>query len=127
MRWPVTPSGWLQCQWCGGLRYLGTSGVRDHVRTWITAERALYADVKYDEDQKNHLRLRMFMAEEGLAPTWLDFIGNYLKRAEMFGLDTPQGRQAMGKTIVTMLHCLETAVEIHGPMPEPGYPSGEIV
>lgn len=124
-RWPISPDGWRQCQWCGGLRWFAAPTARDHVQCWIIAERALYADVKYAEDAANHLRLRTVMANEGLAPTWLDFIGNYLRRAELFGLDTPQGRQAMGKATVTMLHCLETAVDVFGPMPNPGYPSGD--
>jgi hypothetical protein len=66
------------------------------------------------------------MRTDGLAGPWIDFIGNYLRRAELLGLDTMKGRQALGKYIVTMMHCLETAIEVYGPMPRAGYPSGEI-
>lgn len=124
LRWPVTPSGWVQCQWCGGLRYLGVSTVRDHVRTWIIAERALYADAKWSPPE-NSAAHNAAVREQG--PTkWSDWAGNYIKRATMFGLDSPQGRQALGKAVVTLIHVLETAVELYGPMPEPGYPSGEV-
>ena len=96
------------------------------LRKWIMQERSKYADVKYDEDGANRKRLQNAMRTEGLGGLWLSHIGGYLDRAQTFGLDTEKGRQAMGKAIVTMMHCLETAIEIHGPMPEPGKPSGEI-
>jgi len=99
---------------------------RFRVARWVAQERAEYADVKFAADGDNRAELVAAMRSEGLAPTWIGFILNYLKRAELFGLDTLQGRQALGKALVTVTHCLETAVEIHGPMPRPGVPSGEI-
>lgn len=51
---------------------------------------------------------------------------NYYGRALIFNVTTELGRQAVGKTIATLMHLLETAVEEHGPMPLPGVPSGEI-
>lgn len=107
-------------------------GARRHVRTWIDHERALYADTKYAEDTIGRERL---IADTATHPrmngpdggTWITFITNYLGRARQFGMDTPQGRQALGKLIVTLMHCLETAVMVHGPMPEAGHPSGEVV
>lgn len=98
--------------------------LRNDLLNWIKAERENYADQKWSGE--NRERLVKAMEDEGFGDIWRDFILNYLKRAELFGLDTLQGRQAMGKAIVTMLHCLETAIEIYGTMPQPGFPSGEI-
>lgn len=104
---------------------------REHVRAWIDYERQAHADVKYGEDTP----IRKTLIEDVKENPHLEdadqgfelFIGNYLARAKTFGLSIPQGRQAMGKLIVTLLHALETSVELHGPMPKPGVPSGEVV
>lgn len=101
-----------------------TPTTRGELLAWIAAERALYADIKFSDE--NRAFLVDAMRQEKLGPIWMGFIGNYLKRAELFGLDTLQGRQALGKTIVTLLHCLETAIDEFGPMPTPGVSSGEI-
>lgn len=98
---------------------------RQHVAAWVLDERTRYADVKYAEDGDNRAALIKAM-EDGDWERWTNFLGNYIKRAELFGLDTLSGRQALGKAIVTGLHFLETAVQVHGPMPRPGKPSGEV-
>lgn len=95
---------------------------------WILRERDRYADVKYDENDENHRRLVSDMCNLGISEDsdhW-GFITNYLKRAQILGLDTLPGRQALGKTIVTLMHTLERAISVHGAMPQPGFPSGEI-
>ena len=99
--------------------------VEQQVRNWLVGEREQYAKLKWSPPTaaKAH---RDCVIGEG-PTTWHDWAGNYIKRAVMFGLDTPQGRQALGKTIVTLIHVLETAVEEYGPMPAPGVPSGEII
>ena len=101
---------------------------RNYLLAWLFSERAFYSDVKYRDGDYNRQFLIDAMRDEPFSDgsKWLDFIGNYMKRAQLFGLDTPIGRQALGKTLVTIQHCLETAIMIYGPMPEPGYPSGEI-
>lgn len=91
---------------------------------WIDVERMRYADGKYTDDKRTFLIEAL--KTEGLSPTWMNFHLNYLKRADLFGLDTTQGRQAMAKCIVSLMHCLETAIEEFGPLPAPGVPSGEI-
>lgn len=105
-------------------RLLPIPTAREELQAWIVTERATYADIKFSDE--NRAFLIKAMREEKLGPIWMGFIGNYLKRAELFGLDTLQGRQALGKTIVTLLHCLETAIDEFGPMPAPGVSSGEI-
>lgn len=91
---------------------------------WLAQEKREYAEPKWSwpDAAKAH---RDCVIGEG-PTTWNDWAGNYIKRAVMFGLDSLQGRQALGKTIVTLIHVLETAVEEYGPMPAPGVPSGEI-
>ncbi len=64
--------------------------------------------------------------QDGDWERWADFTGNYLQRAVIFGFDSEKGRQALGKACVTILHTLETAIEIYGDMPKPGVTSGEI-
>lgn len=95
------------------------------VAQWVARERVEYADVKYAEDSANREMLIQAMADKDFM-RWLDFLNNYIRRAELFGLDTLQGRQALGKAAVTALHTLETAVMVHGPMPEPGVASGDL-
>lgn len=98
---------------------------REHLQEWIGLERGGYADRKYEEGGANRTKLIQAMETEGFGNTWMDFAGNYIKRAQLFGADTLQGRQAMGKAIVTMMHMLETAVVVHGDMPAPGVSSTE--
>lgn len=94
------------------------------VNEWLDAEWNDYASVKWSEPGADAAHLACVMR---LGPTMReDWAGNYIKRAVMFGLDTSQGRQALGKAIVTLTHVLETAVEQYGPMPRPGVPSGVI-
>lgn len=107
--------------------------VRTHVKRWVVLERALYADVKYAEDTVGRERLIVdakfnphLTSPLDEAGPWVTFISNYTDRVHVFGLHTPQGRQALGKLIATLTHLLETAVMVHGPMPLPGKPSGEI-
>lgn len=102
--------------------------LRNMLMEWIKLERTNYADVgKYAPGSPGRVMLIEAMKTEGFGQTWSNFIYNYLFRAEkQYGLDTQQGRQAMGKAIVSLLHCLETACWVYGDMPRPGMPSGEV-
>lgn len=107
------------------------NNAREHVHAWIDYERRTYADLKYAEGKpieealKKDAEQNPRMEADGYQDIDL-FISNYLSRVKIFGLDTPSGRQAMGKLIVTLTDHLERAVEIHGPMPMPGVSSGNI-
>lgn len=91
-----------------------------HSLDWLRKERKLYADVKYP--------MSTVEANGGnLTQEDIDFVMQYLKRAQLQGLNTPQGRQNLGKAASTLYHFMQGAVICHGPMPEPGYPSGELV
>lgn len=95
---------------------------------WIAAEREAHAGVKYAEPTAQRQSLIADLHQHPhLDGEWDVFIGNYLRRAQLLGLDSLPGRQAMGKTIVTLIDCLRTAVEMYGPMPRAGVPSGEII
>lgn len=98
---------------------------RHHLGEWITIERRQYADMKYPAGA-NRANLGTEIQQVGLGDNWMGFITNYLKRAELLRLDTPAGRQALAKMAVTIMHCLEQAIEVHGPLPRPGVPSGDI-
>lgn len=99
---------------------------RAHVYAWLQQERSKYADVKNAEETPMRDVVRKELSV-GLSDDVLNMPFNYLKRAQLFGVDTPQGRQALGKAVVTLTHYLETIVEYHGGMPEPGHSTGEIL
>lgn len=97
------------------------------VADWIEIERRDYAGgIKYAETSVNRTKAIEDMQANGLDGDWIIFISNYIRRAELLRVETPQGRQALAKAIVTLMHCLETAVQVYGNMPTPGVPSGEI-
>lgn len=91
-----------------------------HVKLWVELERASYAVKKWEVD---NAELQRQVIEDG---TWVNFPHSCLQRAMGMGLDTPQGRQALGKVISTCESLLARAVDFHGPMPKPGTPSGEV-
>jgi hypothetical protein len=98
----------------------------NHIRNWARIERFKYSDKKFGPHREKEI--------EGLQadPHCEEYlhifngIGDYLKRAQQFGLDSPQGRQAAGKAMITIESLLADCVVAFGPMPKPGVPSGEI-
>ena len=104
------------------------SSARSQLVNWIDIERTLYADKKFANGSDARNKLVAELQEQGfkLDGDWYSFVGNYMKRAEIIGLEHAAGRQAMGKAIATLHHILETAIDLFGPMPEPGHPSGEV-
>lgn len=91
-----------------------------HVLDWLRKERRDYAETKYP--------ISTVEEDDGvLTERCLDFVGQYLKRAEILGLDTFQGRQLLAKAMSTLFSYCEGAVLCHGPLPAPGVSSGEII
>lgn len=91
----------------------------EYVREWLARERAYTID-KFGLDQDNdHTPL------DNWNLWWDQQFENYLHRAHVLGLDTPNGRQALAKFVATAVGLLETAVRLYGPLPKPGVPSGE--
>lgn len=105
-----------------------TIASRITVAAWLGEERRQYADTKYADDAPKRQELIDAMGTEGLEAggMWDIFIGNYMRRVQLFGVDTPVGQQALGKLIVTLLHAFETVVYVHGKPPMPGVSSGNI-
>lgn len=100
---------------------------KDELLGWLLHERESYSHKKYPRDDEMHHKLTIDMRQYGLVGgEWEVFLGNYLRRAQLFGIESPQGRQAFAKYIVTCMAALEMAIAVHGPMPKPGVPSGEI-
>ena len=81
---------------------------------WVHIER-MYGDAKYPDKTANDQRSD---------DMWLQFVSNYLGRAMTLGLDSKEGRRALGKALVTCMDWLESAIRRHGPMPKGGVPSG---
>lgn len=97
---------------------------RGQVMAWLLIERSMYADKKYaDGTATRDQFIEDMKSGNGLDDRWLDFVYNYVRQAKLLGLDTMQGRQALGKAISTLIHYLETAITEHGPMPAPGVSS----
>lgn len=109
---------------------MGTKDIaaRITVQDWINLERATYADGKYKRDGQKWHELLLDMQNFGLDEhgEWWLFLTNYLKRAQLLGLDTPAGQQAFGKFVVTALSCFEACVMVNGKPPLPGVHSGTI-
>jgi hypothetical protein len=93
----------------------------DHVQAWLDAERA-YGETKFPLTQNDEMLRRSGLGRDG---EWMGFILNYLLRASVLGPDNPLGRQALAKALRTTLALTETVVRLHGPLPDPGVPSGD--
>ena len=106
------------------MAYNNKAGAAGALKVWIEYERHGHANVKISGDvRRNHHEKPL---EDKDWETVFNFVGNYIKRAELMGLDSESGRQAAGKAITTLLDFLETSCVMYGPMPKPGLPSGEI-
>jgi len=104
----------------------GTPHGRAQALRWLEQESEAYAQgQKYAQGSGNRDMIAGYV-RDGMNDELFGFPLNYLKRASMFGLDTPQGRQALGKAAATLIDYMAHAIEIHGPMPKPGFSSGEI-
>lgn len=89
----------------------------EYVRAWLAQERD-YTIAKFGLDLDDQ------HVAEGME-WWEQQFLNYIGRADVLGLDSPGGRQAAAKFVATALGFLEAVVRVHGPLPEPGVPSGE--
>lgn len=107
---------------------------RRTVLRWMLAEWNTYSNAKFNlvdvpaEQRDDHDRS---MREHGFTSQvddafWFRQVTQYFKRAELFGVDTPQGRQAMMKGLMTLFDCCACMVRVHGDPPAPGVSSGDI-
>src|SRR5450759_1978056 len=70
---------------------------------------------------------RQLLRTEGVGrgTIWYDQIVEKLHRAQVLGLATPAGRQAVAKAAAASLALTETVVLEYGLLPMPGVPSGD--
>lgn len=94
--------------------------VTRHVLEWLRKERALYAEVKYPVSTVEEFGKGTIRQED------IDFVNQYLIRARTLGLDTQNGKQALGKALSTLFSYCEGAAYIFGSFPEPGHNSGDL-
>lgn len=97
---------------------------RAHVLQWLKDEWDKYANKKFEETDIGD----KWMEETGFSFSgdWQRQITQYWTRANALGLDSPAGRQAMLKSITTLIDCCASMERVYGPPPLPGYASGEI-
>ena len=83
---------------------------------WIAEEQA-YSQQKWPPEASDQIT----RDEE-----WDRWLSQYLHRANLLGFDTEVGRQALAKYVTTAVAMLDSVTRVHGPLPAPGVPSGEI-
>jgi hypothetical protein len=101
---------------------MSTESAMKQTFDWLTGERD-YQVKKFGTDlDDQHTR------EFGVGPEtwWQDQVAMYLHRANLFGLDTPQGRQCVAKATATMCGLLESVIRVNGELPQPGVSSGNL-
>lgn len=96
------------------------------VLDWLDEER-VYTLEKFGTD-KDRFHVEEFVAREHPIDNewWTMQLDNYYHRAHVLGIDNPNGRQALAKFVATAVGMLAATVQVYGPLPEPGVPSGEI-
>jgi len=83
----------------------------EQVLLWLRAERQ-YQIEKFDYEAER----------EKPVDYWIQQFDSYIQRLPVFGLDTPQGKQAALKLAATAIALCEHLA--HESLPEPGVPSG---
>lgn len=107
---------------------------RHTVLRWMLAEWTAYSNQKFNlvdvpaEQRDDH---DASMREHGFTSQvedafWFRQVTQYFKRAELQGVDSLQGRQALMKGLMTLFDCCACMVRVHGLPPAPGVPTGEI-
>jgi hypothetical protein len=94
---------------------------RQIATAWL-AEETKYADEKYGTREEEDI----WMGDEGMSDDglWFNELANRLQRVQVLGVNTPLGRQAMGKFAKTAISAFESMIRTWG-VPIAGKPSGE--
>lgn len=92
--------------------------ITEHIIKWIKEERK-YADKKYPISTIE--QFGGLLRQEDI-----DFVNRYLAQAQLQGIDTLQGRQALGKACSTIFDFCRSAIFLYGAMPLPALNSGEV-
>jgi hypothetical protein len=99
----------------------------EYVEDWLDEELRMYVYQKFNQlVDAEHIKEFMQPANGGRSEGWwTQQLDNYYHRAAVLGLDTPNGRQALGKFVATAICMLVATVDVYGELPKPGVPSGE--
>jgi len=104
---------------------------RKHGLEWIRDEWKLYADAKWKSEVRgSRSRDLEHLKQEGVdlnESWWVLQMMNYYARANLLGLDTLRGRQAVLKAACVALDLCAIMEEAFGALPKPGVPSGYLV
>lgn len=85
---------------------------------WLNAEREAYQTKKFNYEDEQVTKVYD-------TDYWTQQFDSYIQRLPIFGLDTPQGKQAALKLAATAVALCEHLSET-GPLPMPGVPSGTL-
>lgn len=97
---------------------LGRTLATRHTLDWVRKERA-YADEKYPVST-----IEQFGG--ALRDEDCDFVMQYLKRAQLLGIDSASGRQSLAKAFATLYDFVRSSVYLYGELPAPGLSSGNV-
>jgi len=90
----------------------------ESVLSWLYAERDAYQTKKFNYEEEQTTRIND-------VDYWIQQFDSYIQRLPLFGLDTPQGKQAALKLAATAVALCEH-LALDGQLPKPGVPSGTI-
>jgi hypothetical protein len=99
---------------------------RETLLLWLETEAANHQGIKFADfliTNDQWMAADPYLSDES---EWWRQLTQYIARVRMFGLETPQGRQAYMKFIATALGAGESMLRVFGNPPQPGVPSGEI-
>lgn len=114
------------------LKFLDDNPERDDVLQWLVGEANEYSTGKFGlAGSGERAAAEDSMATHGFTDDdpeafWFRQVTQYFYRAKLTGVATPAGRQALMKSLMTLLDCCACMVRQHGLPPEPGHPSGEV-
>lgn len=120
--------GWSDCRiesYLPALDFEGKPAIepspQSKVFEWLIRERE-YQVRKFGIDLDDQ-HTREGLGEDGW---WWRQLTTYYHRAGVLGLASPVGRQALAKYVATACGLLESVFRVHGTLPPPGVPSGEL-
>jgi hypothetical protein len=107
------------------VRFEALTPERAEALAWLREE-LQYVDTKYAALRPEHdEQTKLDDTLDGYG-FWTLEIGRYLHRANLMGLDTLNGRQAVAKALSTCLGLVESVIRVHGHLPDPGHSSGNL-
>jgi hypothetical protein len=97
----------------------------EYLLDWLTKE-LVYVDKKFPSSVRGDHSSELEQTGVSFDSYWFQQVYQYVKRAEILGLDNPLGRQAIAKGLSTMFGLVERVIEVYGELPPPGVSSGNL-